>query len=313
MAHNQAECPICGGCGWVLRDRNEVEAVAPCPDCRSRARLEGLLENAQIPPRYLDRDFKVYSFQTARQEQALKRSIEYVESFPDVDRGLLFVGSCGVGKTHLSVAILKEIIQAKGISGLFVDEAEFLRRLQHSYGRGSAETAREILSPLMHVDLLVWDDLGTVRATEWVAETIHTVLNHRYTYSKHTILSTNRLLKAPASGGETLEEKIGVRLVSRLLEMCEIVEIDGPDARTTIHKARLDFEKSKAGAARPHLPESLPCVKCSSPRVDQLEVQPRQSRRGRFLEISYRCRDCGEYFAGQYYTQQAEIEYAGPN
>ncbi len=312
MVLNATDCPSCGGYGWVLRDRNDVEAVAACPDCRSQARLDGLLEKARIPPRYLDRDFKVYSFQTARQEQALKRSIEYVESFPAVDRGLLFVGSCGVGKTHLSVAILKEIIQAKGISGRFVDEAEFLRGLQHSYGPGSAETAREILFPLMHVDLLVWDDLGTVRGTEWVSETIHTVLNHRYTHSKHTILSTNRPLKALDSGGEALEGKIGVRLVSRILEMCEIVEIDGPDARTTIHKARLDFEKTQTRAANSQFPESLSCVKCSSKRVEQLEVQPRESRRGRFLEISYRCRDCGEHFAGQYYTQQSEIEYAGP-
>jgi DNA replication protein DnaC len=182
------------------------------------------------------------------------RAIQYVEEFPNVPRGLLFAGPCGVGKTHLSVAILKTLIQEQMVAGTFVDEAELLRRLQYSYGPGSPETEREVMLLLSEVDLLVWDDLGTGRPTEWVQETIRTVINHRYTYKKLTILSTNwplqpktrsssRSEKLNTTIKDTLEERIGRRLFSRIMEMCEVVQMDGPDFRTDIDKAGKDFRK----------------------------------------------------------------------
>ena len=133
-----------------------------------------------------------------------------------------------------------------------MDEAELLRRLQYSYGPNSPETEREVLLPLSEIDLLVWDDLGTGRPTEWVRETIRTVINHRYTYKKHTILSTNLLLQPQTekpSRSRTLTEKIprtlaesiGLPLYSRIMEMCEIVQIKGPDFR---QKTQEDSSKS---------------------------------------------------------------------
>ncbi len=238
-----------------------MEAVVPCPECRPKEGLKKLLQKAAIPPRYFDRGFEEFFFErNSLQERAQLRAIDYVEDFPNVPRGLLFAGPCGVGKTHLSVAILKTLIQEKHVHGQFVDEAELLRRLQYSYGPNSPETEREVMIPLSEVELLVWDDLGTGRPTDWVRETIRTVLNHRYTYNKQTILSTNWPLKPQANPSpglrsrteslqNTLAERIGQRLFSRIMEMCEIIEMDGPDARTEIHKARHDFEE-KASALR---------------------------------------------------------------
>lgn len=251
-------CSSCRGSGWLVKTEDSVEAVAPCPECRPKEGLQRLLRKAAIPPRYLDRGFEEYSWHNKRQERANIRAIDYVQAFPNVPRGLLFSGPCGVGKTHLSVAILKTLIQEKYVHGQFVDEAELLRRLQYSYGPNSPETEREVLLPLSEIELLVWDDLGTGRPTEWVRETIRTVLNHRYTYNKQTILSTNWPLKpqtgkSPKSRGKTepvqntLAERIGQRLFSRIMEMCEIIEIEGPDARTDILKARHDFEEIKKG------------------------------------------------------------------
>lgn len=242
-------CPTCRGSGWFVEKRDGVEKALRCPDCRSQVQVQKLLQSAAIPPRYFDRGFEVYSFHNELQRRALQRCVDYAESFPDVPRGLLLLGPCGVGKTHLCVAILKTLIQEKMVTGKFVDEAELLRRLQYSYGPDSPETEREVLSPLLKVELLVWDDLGTGRSTEWVGETIRTVINHRYTYNKQTILSTNWPLKRVAERRSgfgnvtepTLAERIGQRLFSRIMEMCEIVEIDGPDGRTEIHKARFDF------------------------------------------------------------------------
>ena len=245
---SEAVCSTCRDSGWLVKTLDSVEKVVPCPDCHSRDKSAKLLGNAQIPPRYFDRDFAEFSPTTRLRERALRRCIDFVEAFPESPRGLLLAGPCGVGKTHLSAAILKALIQEKMISGRFVDETEFLRRIQYSFGPDSQETEREVLFPLLHVDLLVWDDLGTGRPTEWVAETIRTVLNHRYTYSKQTILSTNLRLQ-PVRKTElsvkdnSLVERIGVGLFSRIMEMCEVVEIDGPDFRTDIHKAGLDFKE----------------------------------------------------------------------
>jgi DNA replication protein DnaC len=248
-------CSTCRGSGWLVKTEDSVEAVVPCPECRPKEGLQKLFRKAAIPPRYFDRGFEEFFFErNSLQERAQLRAIDYVEDFPNVPRGLLFSGPCGVGKTHLSVAILKTLIQEKYVHGQFVDEAELLRRLQYSYGPNSPETERAVLLPLSEIELLVWDDLGTGRPTEWVRETIRTVLNHRYTYNKQTILSTNWPLKpqtgkSPRPSGKaepmqnTLAERIGQRLFSRIMEMCEIIEMDGPDFRTDIHKARHDFEK----------------------------------------------------------------------
>lgn len=247
-------CSACRGSGWLVKTEDSVEAVVPCPECRPKEGLQKLWQKAAIPPRYFDRGFEEYSWHNKLQERAQLRAIDYVQAFPNVPRGLLFAGPCGVGKTHLSVAILKTLIQEKHVPARFVGEAELLRRLQYSYGPNSPETEREVLLPLSEVNLLVWDDLGTGRPTEWVRETIRTVINHRYTYNKATILSTNWPLKPPANPSpgsrgkteplqNTLAERIGQRLFSRIMEMCEIIEIDGPDFRTDIHKARHDFEK----------------------------------------------------------------------
>lgn len=256
-------CSACRGSGWLVKTRDGVESVVPCPDCRSEERLRQLLKKAAIPPRYFDRGFKEYDMISRLQEKAHLRACKYVEDFPDVPRGLLFHGPCGVGKTHLSVAILKTLIQEKLVAGTFVDEAELLRRLQYSYGPGSPETEREVMIPLSEIDLLVWDDLGTGRPTDWVRETIRTVINHRYTYKKLTILSTNWPLQAktgssPPSGKintaikESLEERIGKRLFSRIMEMCEVVKIEGPDYRTEIDKASRDSNQKKTEANDPN-------------------------------------------------------------
>lgn len=248
-------CTNCRGSGWSVKMEEGAEKVVPCPDCRSQVRVQKILQSAEIPPRFFDRGFREYAFSTELQQRALQRAVDYVNSFPEVPRGLLLVGPCGVGKTHLCAAVLKTLIQEKMITGKFVDEAELLRRLQYSYGRDSAETERAVLLPLRRVELLVWDDLGTGRPTEWVGETIRTVINHRYTYNKQTIFSTNWPLKgtverrsgSPSATTTTLAERVGQHLFSRIMEMCEVVNIDGSDARTEIHKAGSDFVAKNLG------------------------------------------------------------------
>jgi DNA replication protein DnaC len=231
--------------------RDDAEAVVSCPRCGPEARVDQLLRRACIPDRYRSKNFAGYHPDHPSQEEALKHSIKYMEAFPDVSRGLLFQGRCGVGKTHLAVAILRYLLLKKQVSARFVDETELLRRLQYSYGPSSPETEREVLQPLYSAELLIWDDLGAGRPTEWVAETIRTILNHRYTRGKQILLTTNlplksapgRFLEEDLSRAQNLEERIGAPLYSRIMEMCQIVEIAGSDYRRHVYKASLDARR----------------------------------------------------------------------
>lgn len=308
-----SECAQCNGTGWVLEDVGGYQAARPCPGCRLARATARRLKAAAIPPRYFDRGFDLYSIHHPLQEAALKRSIEFVEAYPAVERGLLLAGPCGVGKTHLAVAALKNLISEKSVAGRFVDESELLRRLQFSYGPDSPDTEREVLLPLMNTELLVWDDLGTRRPTDWVRETVGMVLNHRYTNRRMTIMTTNWPLHRPdreTSGVQTLEERIGVRLFSRILEMCEVVDVDGPDARTQIHKAGADFKTQRrrnswtipAGLAR--------CPRCQSARVvkrAQSDNRP-PSGPGSIL-AEFVCGDCGDEFRARFFPATAKLEY----
>ncbi len=248
----ESECPDCRGTGWSLVERGGTEVVDSCPRCVAEDRVDQLLRRARIPARYISKDFRAYDPDPKypSQLEALTSSIQFVEDFPEVRRGLLFSGPCGVGKTHLAVAVLKSLVLEKHVSVRFVDETELLRRLQYSYGPDSPETEREVLRPLHSVELLVWDDLGAGRPTDWVAETIRTILNHRYTRGKQIVLTTNLPLKPAGSGypenlgrEQNLAERIGAPLYSRIMEMCRIVEMNGRDFRRQVYKASLDAQQ----------------------------------------------------------------------
>jgi DNA replication protein DnaC len=305
-------CRKCRGIGWLVDTRDGIETAIPCPGCQNDLRLQERLKLAQIPPRYFDRGFDVYSIHHPSQETALKKAIDFVESFPKVQRGLLFLGPCGVGKTHLSVALLKTVVQENHVTGRFVDEAELLRRLQYSYGPDSPDTERDVLLPLMDVDLLVWDDLGTGRPTDWVRETVRMVINHRYTYRKQTIISSNWPLKPRNSGRsleQTLPERIGRRLFSRIMEMCEIVQIEGPDARTEIHKAGMDFSSARQPDLQ--LPSGVPqCPRCESKQVRILDqASSKASGSKKYVDISCLCGQCSEHFLARFFPRTAKLEY----
>ncbi len=258
-------CSICGGTGWQTIERGKEREVVRC-ECRVKDRGGRLLAAAHIPPRY--QHCELANFQCDPDDKAHKSirharflAGRFVEEYPTDKTGLLFVGSVGVGKTHLSVGIIKDLIREKGIRCLFCDYRELLKSIQNSYNPQVQATEMEILQPVFDAEVLVLDELGAVRSTEWVFDTVNYVLNSRYNDNKTTIITTNfpdgpedtgadiDNLRSPSSAEraarrETLGDRIGERMRSRLHEMCKKVEMEGPDFRQ--HSKRAEFRSLQA-------------------------------------------------------------------
>jgi len=239
--------------------------AVPC-DCTSGDRVDQVLARARVPERYRHCDFA--NFETDNelegvsheQLQAWNRSLSqakvvaerFAAEFPvSNEQGLLIMGPCGVGKTHLAVAALKEIV-LRGHSGLFFDYRELLKQIQDSYNPESQSTEMGVLEPVLKTEVLVLDDLGSSKPSMWALETVGHILNTRYNDKRVTILTTNFLDSdsTPANAGssaparvagmrpvtleDSLTDRVGKRIRSRLYEMCRTVEMSAPDYRREI-------------------------------------------------------------------------------
>jgi DNA replication protein DnaC len=244
----KAECPLCGGTGWKpvpAPGAKKSPQVARC-ECRQDARTERLLQNARIPKRYEHCTFN--SFQTelhGSEQPSLARARlttgSFIENYPVDKKGLLFIGSSGLGKTHLAVAIIRELIVQKAVPCLFYDYSDLFTEIGNTYSAGVAQTELEILRPLYDTEVLVIDDLGARRPGDWVFDTISLLINKRYNQDRTTIFTSNYPDGPPASveinqlqrttRPETLGDRITERMRSRLGEMCKKVEMSGIDYR----------------------------------------------------------------------------------
>lgn len=251
------ECPICGGTGWKsIEIPGKANRVTRC-DCRNEARAARLLRLARIPSRYEHcslADFET-AFSGAHRSLAAARLAagRFVEEYPIEKTGLLFMGPVGTGKTHLAVGIIQELIASKGVPCRFCDYRELLKEIQNSYNPTVQTTELEILRPIFEAEVLVLDELGAIKPSEWVWDTVSHILNSRYNEKKTTIITTNfpnlppgdtqsftgsaREAARQAARNETLGDRITERMRSRLHEMCRVVQLDGADFRQRVQSA----------------------------------------------------------------------------
>ena len=224
-------CPLCDDTGWRPVEADGRRRVVRC-DCWREGLTSRLLSDARIPRRYqhctLDR-FVTYG------NESLERAVGYArrlaDEFPAVERGLFFLGPPGVGKTHLAVAALNAVVSTRGARGLFYDTRELLRLIRHTYDPVARASESDVLRPVMEADLLVLDDLGAEKTSEWVEETLNLIVNTRYSERRTTISTSNYDDKPDPAGPASLLCRIGFRMRSRLHEMCEFLDLDGADYR----------------------------------------------------------------------------------
>lgn len=266
-AARQAEADGVKAFAVTARNESKGRAAAgfprmavPCECTVSDKKLRAQ-ERARLPKRYQHCNFESYDTDQYDREthgataDAWNRSLAqakvivqgFARKFPvEVEHGLLLMGTCGVGKTHLAVAALEEII-ARGHSGLFYDYRELLKEIQDSYNLESNSTEMGVLEPVLKTEVLLLDDLGSSKPSLWALETVGHILNTRYNEHRVTLLTTNFLdatqPAAPAANGrpapveDKLTDRVGARIRSRLYEMCRTVEISAPDYRKEIRHA----------------------------------------------------------------------------
>ncbi|MFZ0396070.1 MAG: ATP-binding protein [Terracidiphilus sp.] len=245
-------CPICGGLGLVRVRSSAGLWVSRACECQEFQRDERRMAAARIPERYKDYDLDGFHL-LHESDPTISRAYQYarkfVEAYPvdTAGKGLLFTGSIGVGKTHLAVGVLRRLVRERGVKGLFSDYRELLKSIQNSYNPQVATTELELLRPVFNAEVLVLDDLGAQKPNEWVWDTVALILNTRYNNRQTTIITTNYPDQPAGSGAktdleraareQTLGDRIGDRMRSRLAEMCISVEMKGSDFRQSIKRA----------------------------------------------------------------------------
>lgn len=243
-AAQPAVCPICNGRGFRIERDGGAGRAVPC-DCRKRDRARELAGAAGIPERY--RSCTLAGFDTAVSADKLvngalmaaKRSCaQFIEGFP-LNRkgpGLLFYGVPGVGKTHLAVAVLLELIERYQVKARYADFSSLMFAIHSTFDDASNDSLGSVLRPVMEAEVLVLDELGAQKPTDWVLQNLYWIVNRRYNEQRPTLFTTNyHLDPADAAPGEVSAEKLSARLspqlVSRLYEMAKPVKMPGFDFR----------------------------------------------------------------------------------
>lgn len=249
------QCPNCNGNGKLYEeDERGFSFVADC-ECTEFLKRLNLLNEANIPGKFLEVDFSTFKVGTKAKEGSIKYaktiSMEFVKYFGKDNRGLVFMGSPGLGKTHLAVAVIRNLIFEKSIDCKFVDFFQLLSDIRHGYSQDLSE--QELINPYVNSKVLVIDELAKGRNTEWELTILDQVISQRYNNAdKITLFTTNYLTELPSDKDskfdtrsqsfgsmftqETLQDKVGPRIYSRLLETCKFLKMEGKDHRQSKSK-----------------------------------------------------------------------------
>ncbi len=235
-------CPLCDDTGWKPTEENgsagglaassgRGRRVVRC-DCWLERVASEALAQANIPARYNACEFASFiTYPNDRLLNTVNAAKRFADRFPVVDKGLLIIGPPGIGKTHLAIAALKQAIRTTGVRARYYDTRGLLTQIRSTYNSLTKTAEMDVIRPVMEARLLVLDDLGAERLTDWVEETMNVIVNSRYNARLPTIFTSNYEDVPDREDMNSLLVRVGFRLHSRLREMCELLEYDGPDYR----------------------------------------------------------------------------------
>lgn len=172
--------------------------------------------NIRLPKRYEKADYK-----------SVPENIKTIfEKIPTTRQGLYIHGSAGVGKTHIAYALLKAGYEVLHKNTKIYNTTELLHSMRNDFNKDCNKEYCISNEVRDYRGILIFDDIGAEKLSEWVQETFYLIINKRYNDMLPTIFTSN--LSVPQ-----LAEHFGDRITSRIVGMCDIVEIKGEDRRLT--------------------------------------------------------------------------------
>jgi len=230
----ETKCTKCHDSGWVLVKVGEREIARPC-QCRQSDAQGNLITNANIPPRFYNVDLRGFKPEKneSSQAKAMKAAEKFIADYPGVGGyGLLFQGGTGVGKTRLLCCIGNQLIKEKNVDVVYIDWNDLTREMRSGEDASNRDFSNigQLIQRLAQVELLLFDELGSSKPSPWVEDNIYFLINRRYNNNHITLFASNFFDKKIGSE-ETLSERIGSRIRSRLFEMTRSIEIMGADYR----------------------------------------------------------------------------------
>ena len=239
------ECEECDGEGRVFRQDDMGAAfLSDCGHCSALRQRLRLLNDSGIPGKFANSAMETYQPIGLPNKKALSRAKDFLgdvkETPKEPHRGLLFIGGPGLGKTHLVVSILKQLILEEGVDGKFVDFFQLLSDIRHGYSQDESEMS--LIEPYLKSRVLVIDELAKGRNNEWEQTILDQFISARYNAADKTTLFTTNYGDQSTVPSETkgrtttlqkqsLEEKVGERIFSRLTQMCDFIKMEGDDYR----------------------------------------------------------------------------------
>lgn len=288
-AETESDCPICGGhdsvvdiagaviqakvCDHIMgcstcrgtgyrpgRDAKGYEVQTPCALRDLRRRVQ-LFNSAQLPPQFVQATLASYLPKTPSQRDAHMRVGAFLAhldrngvlpggKLPRGLRGLALSGPPGTGKTHLMVSLARALTLEYGVAVHFTDFSQLLWSLKAGFQEGKGEA--QLIAPLVDVEVLLIDELGKGRASEWEVGVLDALVAGRYNRGGVTFFATNYAFAEPSAPAdanaaskfvraldksadsldvEGIGSRVGPRIFSRLSAMCDLVRVDGADAR----------------------------------------------------------------------------------
>ncbi len=242
----RSPCPLCGGSGRVVRDRDGALHASPC-SCRDLARRVALYNAAGVPRHFCEKGLSTFRAYDAGQADVLARVQGFAQSYPLSRKGFCLWGKPGTGKTHLLCATLQHLTLEKGVACRFVEISFLFSEIKEAFNRNVSALAA--LAPLADVEVLAIDEIGKGRGTEWELATLDELLGRRYNADRTTLFSTNCGVSlraeraAPAGFGDPaalargqlaeddLQRRIGDRSFSRMAEMAVFHHLVADDRR----------------------------------------------------------------------------------
>jgi DNA replication protein DnaC len=214
-----------GTCDCVQNEWAAEEAARA--DADRRRRVEGLFGLSRLGPRFAEATFARWEHRPGT-EAGFAAVREYADQWPpEGGRGLIITGPVGVGKSHLAAAAVNELIP-RGVSAVFQNVPELLARFKATYRQGAGEKESDLLRGLEEADLVVLDDLGAEKVTEWTESMLYQVIDARYRQKRPVVVTSNLRVYGPA---DTLEAAIGTRSLDRLVEVSDLVGLKGESYR----------------------------------------------------------------------------------